>query len=79
MSDSRHLKKKAGKWAINYRDWPWRNYPTYVTGGTVLLASRTVEPLLAAFQTTPYMPFDDLYLTGICNEKAGIEVYHSDR
>jgi hypothetical protein len=38
-----------------------------------------ISSLLAAAQTTPYFPFDDVYLTGLCTAKAGIKVRHSDR
>lgn len=42
-------------------------------GPAVLIPGSTIVPLLAAFQTTPMMPFDDVYYTGICTEKAGIK------
>ena len=39
----------------------------------------TIGHLLAASQTTPYLPFDDTFLTGLCTAKAGIKVRISDR
>ena len=33
--------------------------------------------LLAAGQTTPMTPFEDLYVTGICAEKSGLHIYVS--
>lgn len=36
-----------------------------------------ILPLLAAVQTTPMIPFEDVYLTGICAEKAGIRIQYS--
>jgi hypothetical protein len=38
----------------------------------VLFPSRTILPLLAALQTTPMMPIDDVYYSGMCTEKAGV-------
>jgi hypothetical protein len=39
----------------------------------------TIGPLLAASQTTPFLPFDDTFLTGLCTAKAAIKVRISDR
>ena len=66
-----------GKWAISFEDWPWLNYPAYNLGPSVLMPQSTILPLFAASQTIPLMPFDDLYLTGICVEKANITLRFS--
>jgi hypothetical protein len=63
----------GGKWGVTLEEWPWNTYPGYYyLGPAVLFSGRTILPLLAAFQTTPMMPFDDIYVTGMCTEKAGI-------
>ena len=48
-------------------------------GAAVLMPGIVISSLLAAAQTTPYFPFDDVYLTGLCTAKAGIKVRHSAR
>lgn len=48
-------------------------------GASLLMPGSTIKPLLAASQTTPYFPFDDTYLIGLCTDKAGIKVRLSDR
>ena len=70
---------EGGKWYISYEDWPWGQYPRYFRGAAVLLPGITIGPLLAACQTTPYFPFDDTYLTGLCTSKAEIKVVDSFR
>ena len=55
-------------------EWPWRDYPRYFYGPAVIFPGRTILPLLAAFQTTPLMPIDDLYYSGICIEKANVTI-----
>ena len=35
--------------------------------------------ILAAFQTTPLIPFEDVYLSNMCSEKAGIKLLFSSR
>ena len=37
-----------------------------------------VVPLLAASRTTPLMPFEDVFLTEMCTEKAGIKMQYSN-
>ena len=65
-----------GKWNISFDEWPWKHYPHYYLGPAVLIQGNTILRLLAAIQTTPMMPFDDVYYSGICTEKAGIKIYH---
>ncbi|XP_057376831.1 beta-1,3-galactosyltransferase 9-like [Daphnia carinata] len=67
------------KWAISEELWPWSTYPTYVSGGCYLIDSGAIAELLAAVQTTPYFPFEDLYMTGLCARKANVQVLASDR
>ncbi|KAI9563390.1 hypothetical protein GHT06_010853 [Daphnia sinensis] len=64
---------RVGKWRISYQEWPWNQYPPYIMGPAVLIPGSTIMPLLAAIQTTPILPFEDVYYTGICTEKAGIK------
>jgi hypothetical protein len=50
-----------GKWKISLEDWPWSTYSNYFSGGGVLMPGITIAPILAAAQTIPYMPFDDIF------------------
>ncbi len=67
----------GGKWEMSYEQWPWNQYHPFLMGGAVLMPQSTIVPLLAAFQTTPLVPFEDVYLSGMCSEKAGIKLYFS--
>ncbi|XP_045028830.1 uncharacterized protein LOC116920928 [Daphnia magna] len=71
------IANRVGKWNISYEEWPWKQYPPYYYGPAIIMPGSTVRPLLAAFQTTPFMPFDDVYYSGICTEKAGIKIHVS--
>ncbi|XP_057368442.1 UDP-GalNAc:beta-1,3-N-acetylgalactosaminyltransferase 1-like [Daphnia carinata] len=71
------IANRVGKWNISYEEWPWKQYPPYYLGPAVIIPGSTIRPLLAAFQTTPMMPFDDVYYGGICTEKAGIKIQQS--
>ena len=54
---------------MSCHDWPWKNYPPNFLGPAVLFPGIVIVPLLAAFQTTPMMPSDDIYYTGISVRK----------
>lgn len=70
-------KKKDGKWAITYEEWPWKEYPPYMLGAIVLISADAILPLLAACQTTPMIHLEDVYLYGICANKAGIRIRYA--
>ncbi|XP_045031736.1 uncharacterized protein LOC123474019 [Daphnia magna] len=71
---------REGKWQISYAEWPWIEYPPYILGAISLISGSSILPLLAACQTTPMLPFEDVYFFGLCVEKAGIKTLHlSDR
>ena len=67
------FKDPKHKSVISFDEWPWNSYPQYVEGSFYLLTHDAIVPLLAAIQTTPMIPFEDVYLTGICAEKANVE------
>jgi len=59
--------------------WPWSTYPPYLFGGAYLIGRRAAQRLLAAAAATPHFAFEDVYLTGLCAIKAGVDVLASDR
>ncbi|XP_046448164.1 beta-1,3-galactosyltransferase 5-like [Daphnia pulex] len=69
--------RSASQWKISLDEWPWNTYPNYVNGPVYLMHKTAIVPLLAAIQTTPIMPFENIYLTGICSEKAGVRTQYS--
>jgi hypothetical protein len=59
---------------LSHEEWPWNNYPSYLSGPAYLLHGSTILPLLAASQTIPMIYLEDIYLTGLCAEMAGIKL-----
>ena len=57
--------------------WPWKFYPKYLKGASVIFPFKDLHPILAATQTIPYYRFDDLYLTGLCKVKTKMRLRHS--
>jgi hypothetical protein len=69
----------AGKNYISLENWPWSWYPPFIRGGAILIPGRAIRPLKAASQMIPYFPFDDVYLSGLCTNKARIKVRFNSR
>ena len=56
---------------MSWELWPWKTYPNYLFGASILIpGSEGIRRLLAAAKTTPYYRIDDVYLNGLLPEKA---------
>jgi hypothetical protein len=69
----------GNKHYLSYENYPWVELPLYVFGGFYIIAKEAISPLLAAAQTTPYFPFEDVYLSGFCASKANVHVFFSEK
>ncbi|KZS01650.1 Uncharacterized protein APZ42_001627 [Daphnia magna] len=69
--------RDPNRYQITLEAWPWHTYPDYIIVPVYMIHGSSILPLLAAMQTTPVNPFEDVYVTGICSEKAGIKVLFS--
>ncbi|XP_046633500.1 uncharacterized protein LOC124312942 isoform X2 [Daphnia pulicaria] len=63
---------RSGDKMVALDEWPWDTYPYYFDGPAYLMHKSTILPLLAAIQTTPAYFLEDVYITGICGDKAGL-------
>ncbi len=66
------------KWDMTFEEYPWSHFPNYVNGPAYFMHASVVIQLLAASQTTPLIPFEDVFLTGMCTEKAGVKTQYSE-
>ena len=64
---------------ISHERWPWPTYPTYLHGKCYLITGSEIASLLAAAITIPFLPFEDLYLTGMCTKKAKVPLFVPSR
>jgi hypothetical protein len=73
----------VSKWdrdVIIIDEWPWIGYPPHLDGSSQMLSGNAILPLLSAIQTTPMLASsidDDVYYSGICPEKADIQLFSS--
>jgi hypothetical protein len=70
---------KGGEKMVSLDEWPWNTYPKYFNGPAYLMHKSTILPLLAAIQTTPAFFLEEVYITGICADKAGLSRRASSR
>jgi hypothetical protein len=68
---------KDSKYYIPLEEYPWRHYPNYVQGPAYFIHASVVISLLAASQTIPFNPFEDVFLAGMCRERAGVKMQYS--
>ena len=68
------------KWDVSWALWPWKTYPLYLFGASILIpGGEGVRRLLEAAKTTPYYRIDDVYLNGLLPEKAKMNLSHVNR
>lgn len=58
--------------------WPWITYPLYLHGESMLVAGKAVDLLLTGFQTTPFIPREDVYSSGLAARRVGLQVYSNE-
>uniref|UniRef100_A0AC34G204 Hexosyltransferase n=1 Tax=Panagrolaimus sp. ES5 TaxID=591445 RepID=A0AC34G204_9BILA len=62
---------------VSLNDYPFSQYPPYISAGAVLLTSQTVREFYLAIQHLKVYPFDDVY-AGIIAYKLGIMPQHNE-
>jgi hypothetical protein len=65
------------KHRVSLKDYPFSQYPPYISAGAVLLTSQSVREFYLAIQHLKVYPFDDVY-AGIIAYKLGIWPQHNE-
>ncbi|KZS16570.1 Uncharacterized protein APZ42_017168 [Daphnia magna] len=69
---------RRGKWPTNFQQWPWQRFPLYFHGPGIVITRSSIRPLLTAIQIAPYFVWDDMYLFGLCTDRAGVHRHLSN-
>lgn len=59
---------------LSFKTWPWSKLPKYVVGQSYLISASSISSLLAAVQTTPIFPLEDIYISGLCSPRVGVSL-----
>ena len=63
-------------WYTSDREWPWRTFPQFVLGPGYLIAHAAADALFRQALRTQYHHLEDVFLTGIVAEAAGVTRRH---
>ncbi|KAF6773360.1 hypothetical protein AHF37_06497 [Paragonimus kellicotti] len=69
------LRSPFSKWYVSYSDYPYSVYPSYPSGGSIIISMPVVKLLLVGMRYTKYIYIDDVFL-GIVLHKLGISPMH---
>lgn len=67
----------GNKWYIPHYMYPDKIYPDFLAGGGYLMSIDVVHSLYQAAWHTKIVHLEDLYLTGLCAQSAGVKRRHS--
>lgn len=65
-------RSKGARYYISSVQFPGAELPIFASGAAYLLTADAVRPLLAAAPDEPYIPLEDVFVTGILAGKAGV-------
>ena len=61
------------KWRVTFAEFPLYFYPDYCSGWFIVYVRSTIAHLLGQIESVPYLWVDDVYVTGLLAQKAGVE------
>ncbi|XP_013773960.1 beta-1,3-galactosyltransferase 5-like [Limulus polyphemus] len=70
---SRPVRKQNHKWFVSVKEFPYRHYPEYASGPMYFMPVEAARRLYGVVETTRYISMEDVFVTGLCAEKAGIK------
>ncbi|XP_042211448.1 beta-1,3-galactosyltransferase 2-like [Homarus americanus] len=64
--------RRDGRWCVRPEEFPDLNYPSYCAGGAWVIATHLGSCLLHAAKTARFLWVDDVYITGVLAQPAGV-------
>ncbi|KAH9360526.1 hypothetical protein HPB48_019018 [Haemaphysalis longicornis] len=71
------IRDTESKWYLPPSVYARTSLPRYVLGAGYVVSASAVRPLFQAALETPFFYLEDIFLTGLVAEKAGVEVIHT--
>lgn len=66
------IRNSSSKWYVSKKDYRGTKYPPFVAGSFYVLGGRSLRLLYRACEQVPFIPLEDVFLTGFVAEKAGV-------
>ncbi|RXG55643.1 UDP-GalNAc:beta-1,3-N-acetylgalactosaminyltransferase 2 [Armadillidium vulgare] len=70
---------RFGKWGVSQKEYPGTFYPVYTWGPAYIISRNSVDKLLIASNKTPFLSFEDIFITGILAKKAKVQLKNFER
>ncbi|XP_063696677.1 lactosylceramide 1,3-N-acetyl-beta-D-glucosaminyltransferase A-like [Culicoides brevitarsis] len=67
------IREKTNKWFVTYEEYPAEKFPQYCSGYAIFYSSSAAIKIYEASQTLKYFWIEDVFVTGIARQKAGIQ------
>ena len=77
--DAHPQRQKTAKWYISKKSYNQSTYPTYVSGTAYAMTTSAAVAMFEVSPTVPLLPWEDIYITGLCAQKAGLDIIHDGR
>ena len=74
--------KRYGQWQVEYKQFPFSVFPPYCSGCAYALSGDMAARFYQVYQADqalPFIPVEDVYITGILGERLGVVCKHHDR
>lgn len=62
---------------MSFQQYPLKVYPDFATGPAYLLSTDVIAGLLRLAPMQPYLPLEDVFVTGLLSARLGIKRVHS--
>ena len=72
-----HHVQRLGRWAVDPVLYPDDTYPPYFSGPAYVINTDIISSLIQAAMTTPVIPIEDAYVTGILAQLVGVTRFMS--
>ncbi|KAH7951637.1 lactosylceramide 1,3-N-acetyl-beta-D-glucosaminyltransferase [Rhipicephalus sanguineus] len=69
-------RNRNSKWYVSYEEYPRDVAPDFITGGMYVIGGRAVDLLYRATGHVKPFVMEDMFLTGMCAERAGVARTH---
>ncbi|VEL17062.1 unnamed protein product [Protopolystoma xenopodis] len=77
LNQTRPSRNLFSKWYVNHYDWPWDQWPDYLTAGSIVVSTPLARRFAVAQYYTQYFRFDDVFL-GIMALKLHCQPIHHE-
>lgn len=68
--------ERQGIWAVTTVEFPWSNYPPYMSGNSYVISGASAPKLLDISHYLPYHPVEDAFITGVLPRMNKISQFH---